>query len=113
MTDQRDFTNDDLLLLKGLADQAALALVNTRLLNDAQRRLGHLQALREIDIAIISNRNLRDLDVLLERISDQLKVDAAVFLLLDETKQQLNFATKFSVFVPQHYVSRNSGWVKE
>ncbi len=29
--DQRDFTKDELLLLQGLADQAALALVNTRL----------------------------------------------------------------------------------
>ena len=101
LTDQRDFTKDDLLLLKGLADQAALALVNTRLYDDSQRRLEHLQALRTIDIAIISNRDLREnLNVLLERISNQLKIDAAVFLLLDKNRQQLDFAASLGFRTP-------------
>ncbi len=91
--DQRDFTRDELGLLQGLGDQAALALVNTRLYKDARRRLEHLQALRTIDIAISTNRDLKKtLDVLLEKIIEQLKVDAAVFLLLDEHLQELQFA---------------------
>ncbi len=88
----RTFTEEELLLLRGLADQAALAINNTRLYKDARRRLEHLQALRAIDLAIASNHNLRDmLDILLGQITNQLNVDAAVILLLDETKRQLEF----------------------
>ena len=40
--DRWTFTEDELLLLRGLADQAALAIVNTRLFKDAHRRLDRL-----------------------------------------------------------------------
>lgn len=87
---QREFTKDELLLLRGLADQSALALVNTRLYQDAHRRLEQLQALRAIDMAIKSKRDLQEnLAVLLDKITEQLKVDSAIFLLMDETSQQL------------------------
>ena len=90
----RDFTEEELLLLHGLADQAALAIINTRLYKDAHRRLEHLQALRAIDVAITSNRDLEEtLKVLLAQITKQLQVDAAVILLLDETKGLLEFGT--------------------
>jgi putative nucleotidyltransferase with HDIG domain len=90
----RNFTNDELLLLQGLADQAALAITNTRLYKDAQRRLEHLQALRAIDIAISSNRDIREtLNIVLDQIAKQLQVDAAVILLLDEARQKLEFGT--------------------
>lgn len=90
----RTFTEDELLLLKGLADQAALAIVNTKLFKDAQRRLENLQALRAIDIAITTNHDLqKTLDVLLAQITEQLQVDASVILILDEAKQQLEFGT--------------------
>jgi putative nucleotidyltransferase with HDIG domain len=90
--ESRSFTEDELLLLQGLADQAALAINNTRLYKDAHRRLEHLQALRAIDIAISSNHNLQDtLNVVLEQITQQLQVDAAAILILDEAKQKLEF----------------------
>ena len=90
----RDFSDDELLLLQGLADQAALAITNTRLYKDARRRLEHLQALRAIDIAIASNRDLQEtLNIVLDQIAKQLQVDAAVILLLDETRQKLEFGT--------------------
>jgi PAS domain S-box-containing protein/putative nucleotidyltransferase with HDIG domain len=89
----RAFTEDERLLLRGLADQAALAIVNTRLYKDARRRLERLQALRTIDIAITTNRDLRAmLAVLLEQITRQLSVDAALVLLLDVGKQRLVYA---------------------
>ncbi len=92
--ESRGFTEDELLLLRGLADQAALAIINTRLYKDAHRRLEHLQALRAIDIAITTNHDLQEtLNVLLAQITKQLQVDAAVILLLDETKGQLEFGT--------------------
>jgi len=92
--ESRHFTEDELLLLRGLAEQASLAITNTRLFKDARRRLEHLQALRAIDIAITSNRDLQEmLNILLEQITKQLQVDAAVILLLDETKEKLEFGT--------------------
>ena len=92
--ESRNFTNDELLLLHGLSDQAALAIVNTRLYKDARRRLEHIQALRAIDIAIASNYDLQEtLNVLLDQITKQLRVDAAAILLLDEINQQLEFGT--------------------
>ncbi len=92
MGTSRSFTGEELLLLQGLAAQAALAINNTRLFKDARRRLEHLQALRAIDIAISSNHSLlATLDVLLDQITKELKVDAAVILLLNEARGQLEF----------------------
>jgi putative nucleotidyltransferase with HDIG domain len=89
----RPFSEDDRLLLGGLADQAALSIVNTRLYKDARRRLERLQALRTIDVAIASNQDLQStLHVLLEQIRRQLGVDAALVLLLDTAEQRLVFA---------------------
>ena len=97
----RDFTGDELMLLQGLADQAALAIINTRLYKDARRRLENLQALRAIDVAIASNHDLRgNLEVLLDKVTGQLNVDAAVFLLLDGTNQQLEFAASRGFHTP-------------
>lgn len=99
--ESRNFTEDELLLLQGLADQAALAIINTRLFKDARRRLENLQAMRAIDMAIASNRDLRgNLEFLLHKITEQLKVDAAVFLLLDEAKQQLEYAASRGFHTP-------------
>lgn len=99
--DRRDFTQEDLLLLQGVAAQAASALVNTRLYQDADRRLEHLRALRAIELAIATNRNLREnLDVMLDKIARQLKVDGAAFLLLDQVSQKLELATSFGFHTP-------------
>jgi putative nucleotidyltransferase with HDIG domain len=86
------FSEEELLLLQGLARQAALAITNTRLFKDARRRLEHLQALRAIDEAIISNYDLRQrLEVLLKQITEQLRVDAVVILLMDADRQHLEY----------------------
>jgi putative nucleotidyltransferase with HDIG domain len=90
--ERQPFSEDELLLLQGLARQAALAITNTRLFKDARRRLEHLQALRAIDVAIISNYDLRQrLEVLLKQISEQLRVDAVVILLMDPSRQHLEY----------------------
>lgn len=92
-SEPRNFTEGELFLLKGLADQAALAIVNTRLYKDAQRRLKNLQALRVIDTSIVSNHDLNEtLNILLEKIIDELEVEAAAILLFDESKQELEFS---------------------
>ncbi|HEX8230319.1 MAG TPA: HD domain-containing phosphohydrolase [Chloroflexia bacterium] len=53
----------------------------------------HLQALRDIDIAITSNPDLAlTLNVILTQVRTQLKVDAADVLLLDERARELEYA---------------------
>ena len=95
------FHEDELLLLQGLAHQAALAIVNTRLFKDARRRLEHLQALHAIDLAIAANQDLRKiLNVLLKQITSQLEVDAAIILLMDDTRQQLEYGASFGFHSP-------------
>jgi putative nucleotidyltransferase with HDIG domain len=97
----RSFTDEELFLMQGIADQGALAIVNTRLYKDARRRLERLQALRAIDMAIASNHDLRGaLEVLLDKITGQLNVDAAVFLLLDGSGQQLEYAASRGFTAP-------------
>jgi len=100
-SENRYFSEDELLLLQGLARQAALAIVNTRLFKDARRRLEHLQALRAIDLAIASNYDLREtLDVLLKQITTELAVDATVILLMDETQQLLEYGASLGFHTP-------------
>ena len=108
---EREFSEDELFLLQGLADQAALAIVNTQLYKDAHRRLERLQALRTIDIAISSNRDLQEtLKVLLVQITKQLNINAAVILLLDEEKQVLEFGASLGFQTPMlHYTSLRIG----
>ncbi len=59
----------------------------------ATRRMEHLLALRAIDTAITSGLDLRlTLNILLEQVVSQLKVDAADILLFDPTTNLLGYA---------------------
>jgi PAS domain S-box-containing protein len=89
----RTFATDDLALLKALADQAAQGIVNARLFDEAQRRLEHVQALRRIDMAISASLDLRvTLNIFLDEVLQQLRVDAADVLLLNPHTQTLDYA---------------------
>jgi PAS domain S-box-containing protein len=91
--DARQFSEDELVLLQGLADQATLAISNAQSFRDAQRRLEHVQALRTIDLAITGSLDMRvALDVLLSEVVTQLRIDAADILLLNPHTQTLDFA---------------------
>src|ERR1044071_2837010 len=58
-----------------------------------QRQLKHLNALRTIDIAISSSFDLDViLDVVLQQVVSQLKVDASALLLLDPELQTIEYA---------------------
>ncbi len=81
---KREFTAQELNLLKGLADLAAQAIVHARLFERANHRVEQIQALRAIDVAITSSLDLRlTLNILLEQIRVQLQVHAAEVLLLN------------------------------
>jgi putative nucleotidyltransferase with HDIG domain len=103
----RTYKEEDLVFLKGVADQAALAISNARLYEDAQRRLEYTRALHEIDLAITSTLGLkRTLKTALKQTIQQLGVDAAaVFTLNNQTgsleySAGLGFRTKNIQLVP-------------
>lgn len=82
----RTFDENEIKLLQGLADQAAQAITNAQLFEESARRLQHTQALRQIDVAITASLDLRLIfNVVLEHVTQLLKVDAADILLLRES----------------------------
>ncbi|HET6261887.1 MAG TPA: HD domain-containing phosphohydrolase, partial [Chloroflexia bacterium] len=86
-------TEQALFLMQGIADQATQAIVNARLFTDAQRRLDFVQALHSIDLAISSSHDSRiTLEIILDKVLDQLQVDAADLLLLDPHSHMLEYA---------------------
>jgi PAS domain S-box-containing protein len=92
----RHFTADDLALLQGLAHQAAQAITNARLYTQAERRLAHVQALRAIDRAITTGRDLQStLTIVLDQVAAQLHADAAEVLILDAHTQTLATAAGY------------------
>ncbi len=87
------FTADEAELLSTVANTSAVALENARLFNETNQRLQYLQAMRTIDSAITASLDLRvTLNVLLEQITAQLKVDAASILLLNAHSHILEYA---------------------
>jgi HD-GYP domain-containing protein (c-di-GMP phosphodiesterase class II) len=86
----RTFGEDEQALLKGIAAQAAQAIVNARLYADSQRRLRNVEALRQIDAAITGGTDLGHmLKVILEQVKSQLSIDAADVMLLNTTDNLL------------------------
>ncbi|MDT8898347.1 GAF domain-containing protein [Thermanaerothrix sp. 4228-RoL] len=92
-SDRADFFDDEhLATLQTFAHQAAAALENAHLYEEAQRRLERVQALRRIDMAITSSLDLRlTLEVALDEIMEQLQVDAACVLLHDPRTSTLDY----------------------
>jgi PAS domain S-box-containing protein/putative nucleotidyltransferase with HDIG domain len=87
------FTEQHAARLQALANQAAAALENARLLQETERRLQRLAALQEIDRATLGALELNViLDVLLKQVTTQLEVDAADILLLDRPSLTLTYA---------------------
>lgn len=87
------FTTERVEFLTAYAHQAAAALENARLFDDAERRLRELQALNDIDRAVRSSLDLRViLQVLLDKAAAELQVDAVDVLLLDPETQTLSCA---------------------
>lgn len=79
---------------QAFSNQAAVALENARLFEEAEGRLQQLQALRSIDMAITASLDLRVvLNVILDQVTTHLKTDAASVLLFDPYTQTLQFAT--------------------
>ena len=87
------FTPGRVEFFQAFANQAAAALENARLFQEAEERLQQLQALRNIDMAITASLDLRvTLNVILDQVTTHLKADAADVLLFNPHTQELRFA---------------------
>ncbi len=100
------YSSEDKQILLTLSHQIAVAVQNAQLYTTAQQelvqrreteqrlqlQLKRLSALQNINIAITTNIDLQiPLYLLLEQVTEQLEVDAADVLLLDEENEQLVF----------------------
>jgi HD-GYP domain-containing protein (c-di-GMP phosphodiesterase class II) len=88
----RAFDENELALLQGLADQAALAIANARTYSESQRRLANLQALRQIDVAILGSSEINvALGVVADQVVSRLGADATSILLLNSRTDTLEY----------------------
>lgn len=86
------YTHDHRRLLQLLGNQVAIALENSRLFDDAQRRLSRLSSLREVDQTILGSVNLEmTMEVLIGQLIQTLEVDAACVLAFDPGQQVLEY----------------------
>ncbi|MCD6576730.1 MAG: GAF domain-containing protein [Anaerolineaceae bacterium] len=103
---EQPYSNQDNQILLTLSQQTAVAVDNAQLYSIAQRelvrrretekrlqlQLKRLSALQNINIAITTNIDLQiPLYLLLEQVTNELAVDAADVLLLDDESQELVF----------------------
>ena len=86
------FTTEDLELLSVLANQAVIALENTRLISEAELRASQLSTLNEVN-RIISATLERDaaLKLVMEKAVEILKTEAGSIFLVDDTGKFLIF----------------------
>jgi len=76
-----------------MAAQVAIALDNTRLLEQTQEQLNRLAALHDIDLVINSSLDLRvTLNILLDQVVEKLNIDAASVLLFNPRTQMLEYS---------------------
>ncbi len=88
--DSDAYTRDHQRLLQLMGNQVAIALENSRLFDNAQRRLSRLSSLREIDQAISGSVDITmTMQVLIEQLISTLEVDAACVLLYNNNNQAL------------------------
>jgi PAS domain S-box-containing protein len=94
------FNVDNLALVRSIADQAGIAILNARLYAESQRRARVMTAVAESAAAITESL---DLDVVLRRILDQilhaLRVEAVLLALVDPHGTELEYraATGFPI----------------
>jgi len=99
------FSDVEERLLSAIADVAANAIQRATLYEATERNLQRLAALRAIDGAINASLDLRlTLNILVEQVLGQLRVDAADVLLLNSASRTLEYAAGrgFRSPVPDH-----------
>lgn len=116
----RIFSADEINLIQGIAQQAAIAIENARLYEELERRLLELATLNEISQTIISTLDLQEtLALIISSVRNVTGVAAASVTLLDEDGQHLWVAAAAGEgveFIRGQRVPKGSGlvgWVIE
>ena len=90
--ERREFSGDEMLLLVGLADQAATALDNARLFQERERRISELTTINHISAAVNAILQIDELLSELHRgIADIIDVSTSMIAIYDDTFEQLRF----------------------
>ncbi|HEU5089168.1 MAG TPA: GAF domain-containing protein, partial [Roseiflexaceae bacterium] len=113
---QRTFTQDDVQLLTGMADQAAVAIENARLFEEREKRLRELIALKDISSEITSTLDMQDvLERLHFQISQVIDVRTSAMVLYDRDQDRMVYAVAYDqgqrIDVPPQPVIGPAGWV--
>lgn len=88
--EQVAFAEDDVRMFEAISDQLAVAMENAKLFTRAQERLERINALQNIEVAILSTMNLVDrLDLILEHAVTQLRADLGVIFMRDPQTREL------------------------
>lgn len=89
---ERDFSADEVMLLAGLADQAAIALENARLFAEREQRIAELTALNQISQAINVSLGTDEIMVALHRgMGEVLDTSQSFIALYDAERRRLSF----------------------
>ena len=87
------FTDQDESILSVTASHAATAIHNARLFRDAERRAHYLEAVRDINNAVLNSLDIQlTLPQILSHVCARLEVDAADVLLLNHHLNALTYA---------------------
>ena len=91
----RSWSDDEVRLLSLIANETAQALGRAWQHAHAVERLERISALHDIDVAIMLQLDLeKRLDILLEKVVERLRVDAAAVALIDPDTHELNYAAR-------------------
>jgi PAS domain S-box-containing protein len=88
------FGENEVILIRTVADQIGVAVTNARLFEETRRRVDELALLNEVGRALTSTLNLEEvLSVIMEEAVSVLHGEAGSVLLLDEARNELTFAS--------------------
>ncbi|HET7091644.1 MAG TPA: GAF domain-containing protein [Anaerolineae bacterium] len=88
------FGENEVILVRTVADQIGVAITNSRLYEETRRRVDELALLNEVGRALTSTLDLNEvLSVIMEEAVGVLQGEAGSVLLLDEMRDELVFAS--------------------
>jgi PAS domain S-box-containing protein len=98
----RVFGESDLRLATLLANQAAIAIRNARLLAERERTIGQLAALQEVSLEVVSKTDPSEVLPTIVRVAAELlDAQAGAIYLFDPERQDLEFSTAYGPSTPR------------
>jgi len=110
----KPFEPNEVRLLAAIGDIAANAIHRASLLEQAEKRLSQLDALRKIDTTITASFNVQlSLNAIMEQVHDQLKPHAGAVLLFKPYVQTLEYSAGFGFYnraIQRSYLRMGEGY---